>query len=128
MRALIFQALSGSAGLTDIVDNRIFQASDLTNVPPRPFVTYRLHNAYARQGFGKQTLVQVWFHDEPGDYMRIDEMMGHAKTAIEGIPQQGSFMEAVWFEDSVDLQDDDMGTITRNARYIVTETNTERYT
>lgn len=119
MRTEIFQALTGHAGLTAIVGGRIYQASNLFNVPKKPFVVFRMHNAYVFQ-LGHRKMVQVWYHDEPGDYSRIDQMMEHGKAALEAIPPHDNFLELRWFEDSVDLKDDDMGTICRNARYQMT--------
>lgn len=125
-RVLVMDALKASSGLVALIGvEGFFVASDVKVVPPRPFIIVRMHNAYRYQTDGKRDMLQIWFHDEPGDYTQIDQMMELARTAIETIPQVGNFLEGTWFEDSVDLKDDDMHTICRNARYQLTSV-TER--
>jgi hypothetical protein len=121
MRTQIYQALKNSTGLTDLVGDRIFQASTLENVPDRPFITYRIHGEYRVQILGQRAFVQVWCQDDPGDYLRIDQMIDFVKEALESIPHQDRLLQVRWAETSVDLKDDDMHTICRNTRFQVTQ-------
>lgn len=125
-RTELYQALMDHTELQAIVSGRVFSSGSLNNVPARPFVLVRMHNAFRLQGFARRDIAQVWCHDEPGDYMVIDEMMAHCKAAIESIPHAGQLMAWEWIEDSVDLKDDDMHTVCRNARYQATTTRPER--
>lgn len=124
-RTELFAALQASTELQAIVSGRVASSGSLNNVPARPFVLIRMHNAY-RVGHGRRDIAQIWCHDEPGDYMQVDAMMEACKAAIESIPGAGDLFAWEWIEDSVDLKDDDMHTITRNARYQATSTNPGR--
>jgi hypothetical protein len=73
-----------------------------------------------------QKIVQVWVHDNPGDYARIDESLNRLRailTSVEGV-NVGSPNEwihaIVWEGDSDDLSDDMLRTITRNAQFRLT--------
>jgi len=125
-RTELYAALMGHTGLQAIVDGRVASSGSLNNVPARPFVLIRLHNAYRMSNIGKRDIAQVWCHDEPGDYMVVDEMMEHCREAIESIVGAGNLCAWEWIEDSVDLKDDDMHTVCRNARYQATSTTPER--
>lgn len=126
-RTELYDALMGHSGLQAIVDGRVASSGSLNNVPTRPFVLIRMHNAYRfGRNIGRRDIAQIWCHDEPGDYMIVDEMMGHCREAIESIVGVDQLCAWEWIEDSVDLKDDDMHTVTRNARYQATSTTPER--
>lgn len=60
----------------------------------------------------------IWVHDEPGDYLRIDSVLGDIKDRIaEGNRAIPGLVGAVWQGDSADLADDGFKTITRNTNY-----------
>jgi hypothetical protein len=125
-RQLIYEALIGWGPLMaipDLTPAKVIQASRMVNIPEPPFVTFRMHHALQHQGrIGRRDFVSVWAHDEPGDYMRIDTMIEQINLAVQAI---GHGFE--WFEESVDLQDDDMHTITRNTRFTITSSTPERH-
>lgn len=126
-RQLIYEALMGHEALQEIVSQRVYASGSLNNVPARPFILIRMHQGYAYQGkMAEREVAQVWFHDEPGDYIRIDAMMAHAREAIDGIASTGPLVCMEWIENSVDLKDDDMHTVCKNARYQATRTTVER--
>lgn len=130
-RVIVYSALAASAPLLTIIGSaaKILPAGRMVNVPAPPFVTYRMHQAAQLQGtLGRQDFVSVWAHDVPGDYMRIDDMISAINTALQGVPAQGHLLEVRWFEESPDLQDDDMGTITKNTRFLLTSATPERHT
>lgn len=134
MRKVLFKALSSSASLAEIVGPRIIQASALGSelpgyegVPERPFVTYRMHTDFPLQrGLGRREYAQVWANDEPGDYLRIDEILRLCRIAVEAAPSEDDFLEARWIETGVDLADQAMGTINRYIRFQFTGTLRER--
>lgn len=134
MRARLFQALWASGPLREILGERIIQASalgqqlpGLEGIPARPFVTYRMHTNFPlAKGLGRREYAQVWANDDPGDYLRIDEILEYARLAIEAIPASDDFLEARWIETGVDLSDLAMGTINRYIRFQFTGTLRER--
>ena len=126
-RELLYTALRESTDLAQLVGDRIFAASALVEgkVPPRPFVTYRMHTRFGRplgRPLGAREYVQLWANDNPGDYLRIDKILELSRKAVEAIPQQDTFLEARWIETGVDLRDPDMGTINRYIRFQFTST------
>lgn len=134
MRQRLYKALSESADLTKLVGTRIIQASALGNdlpgyegTPERPFVTYRMHTDFpVVGGLGRREYCQIWANDDPGDYLRIDEILKYCRQAVEAIPHTNDFLEARWVETGVDLKDDVMGTINRYIRFQFTGSLRER--
>lgn len=125
MRTLVYNALKNSSGIQSLVGTHngfpnIHQASSLDFVPPRPFLTYRMHTGFNYQRLSDREYCQVWAHDNPGDYLVIDQLLKYARVAIESIASQGNFIQADWIETGVDLRDDAMNTITRYARFQLT--------
>lgn len=133
IRTLIHTALTGREPLLTLINNeprRIIQASAVGHgfpgwegTPPRPFLTYRFHTGFpaprtARTG--RREYLQIWANDDPGDYSVIDEILEECRLALESIPHQGDFLEAVWIETGVELQDIVMGTINRYIRFQIT--------
>lgn len=132
MRVQLAQAMVGDAEVVAEVTSedgtiRILEASSVNEVPERPFITYRMHTHFPlNRGLGQREYSQVWVHDDPGDYMRIDDILGKIRRAVEAAPSEGEFLEARWIETGVDLKDDVMGTITRYIRFQHTATLRER--
>src|SRR5690606_10291440 len=51
----------------------------------------------------------IFVHDIPGDYMRIDTIMGHLRTQLEDVVDQpNNIIRSRWLEDSEDHRDEDM--------------------
>lgn len=130
MRSIVYPTLSTYAPLLAVVgddangDPNIHQASSLTVTPPRPFVTFRMHTDFPLRprGTGAREYIQLWAHDDPGDYTRIDDILSHCRDALEAAAHSGTFLEARWIETGVDLKDDVMHTITRYMRFQLTRT------
>lgn len=124
MRKLLYQALASEPLLVPLVGNRIIQASALGNpelpgyegIPETPFLTYRMHTEFPFS-IGRREYAQVWANDAPGDYGQIDDILEIARKAVEAIPSQDNFIQAVWIETGVDLKDDAMSTINRYIRF-----------
>jgi hypothetical protein len=128
-RIITAQALKGSAELVAIVGNRVFSASAVNKQMKRPLVTIRSHTDFpAVRNVGQRGYIQVWAHDDPGDYERIDQILDLSRTAIEAVQPSvvlGPFLEARWIETGVDLRDDVMESITRYMRFQFTFTRRE---
>jgi hypothetical protein len=127
MRQLVYEALMASDELRDEVDNRIFAASNVDYQGKKPLIVLRSHTSFpiARaegRGLGSRTYLQLWVHDKPGSYVRIDKVLSICRKVLEAMPPQDNFLEATWIESGVDLRDDQMETITRYSRFQITET------
>lgn len=135
IRTTFFQALFASTDLRerltgtdeDPEEFRIYQASSLSIVPRRPFMTYRLNNDFPiAKSIGRRAYGQLWANDDPGDYETIDWLLERAREALAAIVPSGTFLEARWIETSPDLRDDVMGTINRYSRFHLTASLRER--
>jgi hypothetical protein len=128
-RILTYDALRGSADLGLLVGDRIGPASSFNKHNERPLVVIRAHTDFpAGRRVGRREYIQIWAHDEPGDYLRIDQVLKLCRVAIEGIVPSAAledFLEAKWIETGVDLRDDLMESITRYSRFQFTFTRRE---
>jgi len=125
LRKVIFRALKGDPELQSLVGERIFQrGSTLDGIPPTDEVPYIVYNL--GQGFVKgpsalkarQQGLQVWVHDEPGDYFRIDEILTRVKEVLEEVDAGApiGFLEIRQFETSQDLWDNLLKHLVRYSR------------
>lgn len=63
--------------------------------------------------------VEIWVHDNPGSFARIDALLKLIKERLEGpIPTDGG-VACRWQGDSTELSDEGFGTITRYGSYKV---------
>lgn len=128
-RIIVFQALRTSNELAAIVEDRIGAASRFDKQSKRPLVAIRAHTDFPALGrVGRREYIQVWAHDDPGDYETIDNILVICRDAIEAVQSSvalGPFLEARWIETGVDLRDDVMESITRYSRFQVTFTRRE---
>lgn len=134
LRKVIFRALKGDPELHDLVGDRIFQrGSTPDGIPPTEVVPYIVYNL--GQGFNKgpsalrartQSL-QVWVHDEPGDYYRIDTILERAKVVLEAVDAGDpvGFLEIRHVETSQDLWDNLLKHLVRYSRLGATLTAQE---
>jgi hypothetical protein len=130
VRQRVVQCLIDWAPLQPIVEDRVFEASAVVTQVKRPFIVVRMHTGFpVERGIGGRHYAQVWAHDAPGSYLRIDQILIEARKAIESLPHTGAdgFLEARWIETGVDLKDDTLGTITRYSRYQLTQALRELY-
>jgi len=64
---------------------------------------------------------QIFAHDTPGDYMKIDTILDLVRGQFDGVVDQANgIVRATWVEDSEDFRDDDMGTILKYCRIQLT--------
>lgn len=94
-------------------------------VLPRPHLILRMGSKDQGVGTVHRRDLQVWAHDEPGDYSVIDDLLNRVRivlTAVEAYQvTDGKWISCItWQGDSEDLYDDGPGTIVRNGSYIVT--------
>lgn len=124
MRTWLYGLLESSNALDAYVEDRIWQNTALEHVPEiKPFVVYRF-GARTSPMRGDDSVaiytqsIQVFAHDTPGDYVRIEEILAVIHTIL--IPS--THPSVTWLEDSEDLRDDDFGTILKWSRYQINYT------
>ena len=121
-RVIANNAFRANAALMAIVSGRIREASSVDKQSKRPLIVIRAHTGFPVGGFdgtsfGRREYLQVWAHDDPGDYQQIDEILRLCRVALEGVEAFDDFFEAKWIETGVDLRDDRMESITRYTRF-----------
>lgn len=133
VRALVFSRITTDSQLNTLgftVSNTFTQHdTDTPNV--RPFAVLRwggtdlgLNDFDTKVGSNLRRL-SVWCHDDPGDYERIDQYLSRVRTVLTGlygtyVGDVGKFVgQITWNGDSDDLNDDVVGTITRNASFTI---------
>jgi hypothetical protein len=119
-RKIIFAALKAWPGLDPLVGERIFEASNVDKHVTKPLIVLRMHTEFPVARMGGRGYMQLWAHDKPGSYLKIDDILAESRKAIESIPPQNTFLEAKWIETGVDLRDDAMGTVVRYSRFQIT--------
>lgn len=117
MRQWLYDVLRGDAELAGLVGTRIHQANTLDRTPATPFLIFKLSTETPRAVPARNTLSQVWAHDTPGSYVRVDQILDRVKAVLEGQGNSGDFFKAEWLDDSEDLFDDGNNTVTRFSRY-----------
>lgn len=132
LRSYVFSLLTTDATLNGlgITAASTFITHDTDTPQMRPLMILRWQradpglrgdDAYASSNFRR---LQVWVHDAPGDYDRIDQVLKRVRDVLTSVHAQytGTSYEWVsqtrWEGDSEDLRDDDAGTITRNSQYL----------
>lgn len=61
--------------------------------------------------------MQVWIHDEPGDYHRIDQMLQRIKVVFEAAEAEDEFLELRQIDRSPDFNDLGLNTIVKYATF-----------
>lgn len=131
MRSYLAQSLRDSAALASLglVDAGVL-AGDVDTVTLRPFIQFRwmpVSRGMTRTANGPvRRLLNLWFHDEPNDYTRIDDMSFVVKSlwgAIQGVNHgAGTIILVEWQGDSQDVSDTAIGTIARFSTFRVVGT------
>lgn len=123
-RVIAFQAFRNTPDLVELVEDRIKAASSVDKQMKRPLIAIRAHTDFPPAGsshggrsFGRREYMQVWAHDDPGDYQRIDQILRLCRDALETVDPFDDFLEAKWIETGVDLRDDRMESIMRYSRF-----------
>ena len=112
MRALVRGLLiAGLDDASDIPPERWFGSGAVTDTPPRPFAEIKFGGRFPGIGVVARRRLEVWIHDDEGDYDRIEKWLQHSKERLNGAEHQsdGDGNEIVlcsWVSDSTDLYDD----------------------
>lgn len=112
--------------ITTIVP-RVYQSTSLNATPhEKPFIMYRqtsdVQNFRGDDGdVIRQKGYMIFAHDVPGDYMRIDTVIDRLRALFGDVVDQAEgVVRSTWLETSDDLRDEDMGTILKYGRILVT--------
>lgn len=120
-RQWIFQTLSANgAVIAQVPANRIFSGGALTGREgTTPFIVIRLlsMNMELSEGTAHSQTAEIWAHDKPGSYGRIDSILAAVRAALVGQVALSGGIACRWQGDSTDFADDDLGTITRNSAF-----------
>ena len=124
LRARVYGLLRHDSVLQTYWADRIYQRSAMEyEVPPsqRPFGVYHLDQegpvSVPSALRARVCSVQVWVHDEPGDYHRIDQALDRVRHVLEGADPTGPFLEMRMTIRSPDMFDDLLKTIMRYSRF-----------
>lgn len=102
-------------------------------VPDRPFIVIEVGIADPYEGTREYAVggpdagprvamaqrITIWVHNEPGDYEKVDTLMAAIKTRLLSAPPSvpDRILEARFVQESEDLPDVGLGTITRFSRW-----------
>lgn len=120
---LISDATLNADGITL---NSTFLSHDKDTPQVRPLMVLRWQDTSPGLGPVNQRNLQVWVHDKPGDYTRVDRILKrvHALlTTMFGVNagDASSWVSQIdWRGDSDDLNDDEAVTFCRYSNYTIT--------
>jgi hypothetical protein len=123
MRTTVYNLLRGVH--PDIPDARIFQMGAVDDTPLKPFMVYRLSGngrGVTARSASKPVRLEVWVHDEPGSYTRIDDVLRAVETKLNAVvhasSRAGESISQVDFDTrSPDLDDTGFRTICRMSSF-----------
>lgn len=119
MRKTLFNYLTTDSDSLVLVPADRWRARGSIDEPIQmPFVVYAFGLTDPALGPVRSQSREVWVHDEPGDYTRIDEVLDAIEKNAENLLQFESdgwrIMSLEWGGRSGDLADDGFRTATRN--------------
>lgn len=108
-----------SEELTDVGSSGSFVAD---NLPARPFAVVRLGVFGRGLAHVKRGTAEIWVHDDPGSYDRIDVILKSVYDRLDGAAhlkgEDGSeLILSTWTGTSGDLNDPGFRTITKNISF-----------
>lgn len=123
MRATITSLLQ--LAQREVPVERIFQAGSVDDQPETPFIVYRLSGDFptvTRRSSARRQSAEIWVHDRPGDYSRIDGILKQIEQTFDDVVHASaaegeSISTADWESRSPDLNDDGFGTICKMTNY-----------
>jgi hypothetical protein len=123
MRTWLHQILLNTPALTDIIGDRVAQSEARTSsVGTKPYLFHTL-GVKSNQRFSESQLIhrqffQIYVHDEPGDYSRIDQICDILVTTLDqAVDEAYGIIRVEHLETSTDLDDMTLGTILRYIRF-----------
>jgi hypothetical protein len=130
IRSFVFSLLTADATLNSlgITANSVFTTHDVDTPQVRPMIVLRwgiTDNVLNKSPMASRGL-QVWVHDEPGDYERIETILRRVRTLLTSVSAANAgtnedwVTEIKWERFSEDLSDEDARTITRNGDFTIT--------
>lgn len=130
IRSFVFSLLTTDTTLNSlgITANSVFTTHDVDTPQVRPMVILRwglTDNVLNHSPIASRAL-QVWVHDAPGDYERIEAVLRRIRTLLTSVSAQNAGEQDAWVSEirwdrfSEDLSDVDAGTITRNGDFTIT--------
>jgi hypothetical protein len=126
MRKTIMKLIELTPAVTsEIPLTRWHQLSDITETPQKPFGVYRLSGTgpgVTRNSKSRETRLELWIHDEPGSYLRIDRLLSALESTLDGVvhasaAQGESISQAAFDSRSPDLDDSGFGSICKATIY-----------
>jgi hypothetical protein len=127
-RTWFYNRLRLNAAVTDLVsETSIYGGGSITGPPAeKPFIVIRVDNEFREMPGHSRIMVTVWAHDEPGNYVRIGQVLkavrnalcGNGQTAGAVLSQAASPNGIVqWMSDGPDQSDFDFGTLMKSSQY-----------
>jgi len=114
MRKTIMQIIGTNTDvLEDIPLDNWHQASSITETPVKPFGVYRLSGtgpSVTRRSASKEVRLELWIHDVPGSYVRIDRLLSSLESTFNAVvhasaDEDESISQAAYDSRSPDLED-----------------------
>lgn len=122
-RTWMYGKLTQDGPFTSVIQNgSVFAGGSMEDAPAlKPFVILRFLPRVPAlpEDAAHFQRAEVWCHDEPGSYLRIDQALSLAEAALVG-PATGSGIYAEWEGQGTDLFDDGWKTITRYSSFKLT--------
>lgn len=114
MRTIVFQAITSDPTLIGLgIEGENSFAGDVDTPEYRPFLQLR----WGRNDIGLDVVTRrtldIWVHDEGGDYGRIDSIISRLRALLPTLEGTNNVMAVEWTGDSEDLADDGHKTIAR---------------
>lgn len=132
MRQFIYDTLRLDSAVEGFVGDRIYQGESMDKAElVRPFLVYRVGNETNElmsedeaEKMPHRVFFQVYIHDNPADYTRIDDICQAVRNALVGGPYPTwNIYRVNYLETSRDLDDDTMRTILRYVRFQAVRSN-----
>lgn len=124
MRRLIRNMIINDEALLDFIPaDRWFGSGAVVDTPARPFAEIRFGGVFRAMGPVKRRRLEVWVHDEEGDYTQIDDIIRELKRLLDGAEhvfyEDTELIRSEWVSDSTDLYDDKYRTNTKSTGFDV---------
>jgi hypothetical protein len=122
-RSFLYDLLVNDPELLASHGGRVYQSSAMLTAKVRkPFMVYHIGNDTSEMLTdthpAHRIFFQVYIHDEPGDYVRIDDLGDRTKELLAGrVSAQDNIQLTRFLERSQDLKDETFNTIFNYLRF-----------
>jgi hypothetical protein len=128
LREIAVQSLVKDAVVGQAVADHVVQSSSMIDEPRTLFVVLKLGvdaELNGWRGGPRERVEELWVHDQPGDYGTIDSLIEEIKRVRASLPSktllpdldQSKLVEVQYLGVTQDLEDPELGTIFRVARF-----------